>query len=234
MASAFFSTLSRVRFNPRAPHGARFGGRPLAIRPQRVSIHAPLTGRDCADGVIAMNDFLFQSTRPSRGAMKAMPQSGSGSFCFNPRAPHGARFAACFISSTISGFQSTRPSRGAILSRIKEEYGTDVSIHAPLTGRDLLPINEEVNHECFNPRAPHGARWKSSNPPTSGKPFQSTRPSRGAIIRIIVLILRRSCFNPRAPHGARFSKRCRNNPRRFVSIHAPLTGRDQGQHTRRA
>ena len=124
---------------------------------------------------------------------------------FNPCAPYGARRIDV---------------AGPIL-------GTEISIHAPLTGRDrkLIPLK--------------GLLQK----------FQSTRPLRGATLVATILghhgrisihapltgrdIMRQKRaiqqtidFNPRAPYGAR-----RNDGRTAlagsgISIHAPLTGRD--------
>ena len=146
-------------------------------------------------------------------------------------------------------FQSTRPLRGATLDAIGKGFAVSISIHAPLAGRDYLPI-EEIN---------------------STQKFQSTRPLRGATVprprlygqRLHISIhaplagrdLRHSPtgsrirhFNPRAPCGARLfcvgstmppylfqSTRplrgatvgvARLGDRLIISIHAPLAGRD--------
>ena len=99
-------------FNPRAPYGARPGPGGQALRakrfqstrpirgatrypepvpePQRISIHAPHTGRDGSVGI-------------------RIP----GSVNFNPRAPYGARLYSNHVRQRGRGFQSTRPIRGA-------------------------------------------------------------------------------------------------------------------------
>ena len=80
---------------------------------------------------------------------------------------------------------------------------TDISIHAPLAGRDCNSPTVALFSAHFNPRAPCGARPRRY------------RPCRAS-----------SDFNPRAPCGARRSfgyellMLCR------ISIHAPLAGRD--------
>ena len=190
-------------FNPRAPRGARpdrvgtldevlqfQSTRPARgatnrlrhfVRPWKVSIHAPRAGRD------PMRIFSW-SPEP----------------CFNPRAPRGARHPLTMSSARLIMFQSTRPARGATgdaaapsdslgVSIHAPRAGRDniyaaagvmgvVSIHAPRAGRDVRPGCEVAAQECFNPRAPRGAR----------------RHLRGGHAH-------RRRFNPRAPRGARRS-----------------------------
>ena len=58
----------RERFNPRAPCGAR---RLLRIAEDGVidiSTHAPLAGRDRSYTIKDVQEFVFQPTRPLRGA----------------------------------------------------------------------------------------------------------------------------------------------------------------------
>ncbi|EFR40730.1 hypothetical protein HMPREF9162_2205 [Selenomonas sp. oral taxon 137 str. F0430] len=57
-------------------------------------------------------------------------------------------------------FQSTRPVRGATAAAGVHTRGSDVSIHAPRAGRDLLRTESRYSHPLF----------------------QSTRPVRGATI----------------------------------------------------
>ena len=57
---------------------------------------------------------------------------------FNPRAPRGARLHGAVDQHRRDEFQSTRPSRGATLSAFCLNLCVDISIHAPLAGRDLL------------------------------------------------------------------------------------------------
>ena len=107
--------------------------------------------------------------------------------------------------------------------------GQEISIHAPLAGRDL-----------------HTALGK-----TASRPFQSTRPSRGAtqICRVVIniggisihapLAGRDVEINVHAPHSEQFQS---TRPSRgatawvdynvagiCISIHAPLAGRDHLQ-----
>ena len=101
----------------------------------------------------------FQSTRPLRGATRGpgCPWRRSGDF--NPRAPCGARRQAATSTTAAPSFQSTRPLRGAtfMLGTLRatrefqstrplrgatqrhrpQDQGRQISIHAPLAGRDL-------------------------------------------------------------------------------------------------
>ena len=153
-------TTATRGFNPRAPRGAR-----------RVQV----AGRCAA--------VLFQSTRPARGATKQAywlqffspvsihaPRAGRdclfsinvyGLFCFNPRAPRGARPASANAAFSASPFQSTRPARGATRPAWRGAIHRCVSIHAPRAGRDRLALATTRSNASFNPRAPRGARHKT-------------------------------------------------------------------------
>ena len=147
-----------------------------------ISIHAPHTGRDAPDG------------RRRRYWRRY----------FNPRAPYGARLRPGGNTMIINGFQSTRPIRGATGG-------------AQLAAKPLF---------YFNPRAPYGARRTaqrfrvlrggiSIHAPHTGRDrgyicvanrgveFQSTRPIRGATLKLVSWMEGKRYFNPRAPYGAR-------------------------------
>ena len=81
-----------------------------------ISIHAPLAGRDGYGGGAA-----------------------AGSNDFNPRAPCGARLHSEAESMREFAFQSTRPLRGATNAGYGIFAVVDISIHAPLAGRDPPP-----------------------------------------------------------------------------------------------
>ena len=107
------STTSRWNFNPRAPRGAR----PHASRGRcghhAISIHAPREGRDLPSWAIWAWNFLFQSTRPARGATCRRQLCPGRQRHFNPRAPRGARPHRPGLPAVHDVFQSTRPMRGA-------------------------------------------------------------------------------------------------------------------------
>ena len=157
-------------FNPRAPCGARRIARCKSGRNLLISIHAPLAGRDgyfwrqycdCCR--------RFQSTRPLRGATRFLEACRYGTSHFNPRAPCGARrSASSAVAEDYTGFQSTRPLRGATLCVVVAFAVEEISIHAPLAGRDTVRTN--------NSRFIFG--------------FQSTRPLRGATANAFACVMR--------------------------------------------
>ena len=170
-------------FNPRAPCGAR----PERLWPFRrllkISIHAPLAGRD-ADLRVEFQSSAFQSTRPLRGAT----WRSSGGFMTSQisiHAPLAGRDAfPNHRSPAFSAFQSTRPLRGAtppfghilphppisihapLAGRDDNQNShnpyQDISIHAPLAGRDRQQGDGDGVGVDFNPRAPCGARLRRS------------------------------------------------------------------------
>ncbi len=166
------------------------------------------------------NFGIIPAREQYRDINKGVVRSGS-----SPRAPCGARRPGGAVCELQLRFQSTRPARGATCRDTCAPDGSRVSIHAPRTGRDLWNFGRFLREMCFNPRAPHGARWGSrSRPPwlpmfQSTRPargattsplshphqsqFQSTRPARGATSRSRLRSSCFGCFNPRAPHGAR-------------------------------
>ena len=104
-----------------------------------------------------------------------------------------------------AAFQSTRPLRGATAQDALEAYNRQISIHAPLAGRDHYThtdidflskisihaplagrdhyynmLRSELSY--FNPRAPCGARLFRASPARAARVFQSTRPLRGATV----------------------------------------------------
>ena len=219
------SCPERCYFNPRAPRGARlrsgdsFGrsGVFQSTRPSRgatvfhqknyqqqgISIHAPLAGRDRAMICARLISKLFQSTRPSRGA------TGTSRLFWDDNdisihAPLAGRDRLNHVVPPPAAYFNPRAPRGAR----REEFDrlaaiVGISIHAPLAGRDALFCNFRPCFWNFNPRAPRGARLCVMRLKSVPLGFQSTRPSRGATIKVI---------NHRITD--------------LISIHAPLAGRD--------
>ena len=169
-----------------------------------ISIHAPLAGRDVL-GTINGQKIIY----------------------FNPRAPCGARPQTASIAPFIVIFQSTRPLRGATTNRFPLCYYYIISIHAPLAGRDAAGAYLiYFRNDNFNPRAPCGARPTSSRSCNASSTFQSTRPLRGATASTRSTLALSSHFNPRAPCGARHKSYQTYQFSAYISIHAPLAGRD--------
>ena len=101
-----------------------------------ISIHAPHAGRDTLNGTCSQDVYIFQSTRPMRGATLILAWTSAIITHFNPRAPCGARPGGMLTSSTVGIFQSTRPMRGATSEVAELTKSETISIHAPHAGRD--------------------------------------------------------------------------------------------------
>ncbi len=125
----------------------------------------------------------------------------------------------------------------------------EVSIHAPLAGRDRITASPaSAAGEFQSTRPSRGATRFRPSRAKRKRGFQSTRPSRGATLSPVSPLACSSGFNPRAPRGARPVPLCgtarvylfqstrpsrgatlsweRSSSIQRVSIHAPLAGRD--------
>ena len=192
-----------------------------------VSIHAPRAGRD-----------------------NYSPKTWPMYYCFNPRAPCGARLiydvpglagALVSIHAPRAGrdrkqacldevsmvFQSTRPVRGATPSQ-RHPWGVAPRFNprAPCGARRQPSVSSTVFPMCFNPRAPCGARPAGVLADCTRTKFQSTRPVRGATCASAGGRQAGIGFNPRAPCGARQNIFLSPFADCVVSIHAPRAGRD--------
>ena len=96
------------------------------------------------------------------------------------------------------------PLAGRDCTPLRPRSSPAISIHAPLAGRDSTFFSDQSGSRDFNPRAPCGARLLPR-----GCPWRSV-----------------CYFNPRAPCGARRARRQRRCGFGYISIHAPLAGRD--------
>ena len=189
-----------------APHTGRDGARARQGYRGHISIHAPHTGRDVVKPYLLPQKKSFQSTRPIRGATNFFRFLGSCLWYFNPRAPYGARqmlwlrsllLYLISIHAPHTGrdtamfgddpddleFQSTRPIRGATWWAGAPQSRRHFNPRAPYGARlDLFPLDDiQVD---FNPRAPYGARRISVFGGKRFHLFQSTRPIRGATMRL--------------------------------------------------
>ena len=122
-------------------------------------------------------------------------------------------------------FQSTRPVRGATSTVTLYFPINYISIHAPRAGRDNVRNRFMLGLEIsiHAPRA--GRDGTAAIFATSEKPFQSTRPVRGATVARYVTkkLTGISIHAPRAGRDDRHSA-CRTIL--HISIHAPRAGRD--------
>ena len=128
------------------------------IRMVNISIHAPLAGRDVIDPLVLNAVKLFQSTRPLRGATWTRALWPRRARFQSTRPLRGATTATAPELEDVL-FQSTRPLRGATAPAVAVEAPEEISIHAPLAGRDTdVPAWAQDTVQNFNPRAPCGAR----------------------------------------------------------------------------
>ena len=167
----------------------------------------------------------FQSTRPVRGATKALCDLG---VCvdISIHAPRAGRDAGCGDNlPALIQFQSTRPVRGATRNRPLPRSGGKISIHAPRAGRDPERRRASASRRHFNPRAPCGARLLQSFHTQPSSTFQSTRPVRGATTSQ-PRKERRSIFQSTRPVRGATPLLERPGAYILISIHAPRAGRD--------
>ena len=100
-----------------------------------------------------------------------------------------------------------------------------ISIHAPLTGSDLLPTRRLCSIQNFNPRSPYGERQIPPTGIVDRMEFQSTLPLRGATYCINHVIQRLEFQSTLPLRGATIATLGPRTPFE-ISIHAPLTGSD--------
>ena len=105
----------------------------------RISIHAPLTGCD-NNAVCTYQGYIYFNPRTPYGMRQHQRYYNPIRLgYFNPRTPYGMRpwVSTSFVSSIQ--FQSTHPLRDATLIYCSfKTYGGTISIHAPLTGCDVI------------------------------------------------------------------------------------------------
>ena len=184
-----------------------------------------------------------------RGATELTSVPASSALNFNPRAPCGARPRSLSAVLTLSQFQSTRPLRGATTPIPEDEEGENISIHAPLAGRDAVEGIRVRGQRLISIHAPLAGRdgmWRCDN--ISVCIISIHAPLAGRDVAPLLERLRHFHFNPRAPCGARPTGSIPRSPpsvfqstrplrgatfRRMrcvgvirISIHAPLAGRD--------
>ena len=124
---------------------------------------------------------------------------------FNPRAPCGARRHY----------------------RRQHRPGSHISIHAPRAGRDYQRSRRPFHQPNFNPRTPRGARLSTISSTFSPTEFQSTHPSRGATIFLLLALMVVRFQSTHPMRGATFTASGSFSAGIFQSTrHAPRAGRD--------
>ena len=153
----------------------------------------------------AINNSIFQPTRPLRGATEKQEQ-GEKKRKFQPTRPLRGATDLCTVSVRSIKFQPTRPLRGATYQKGLECVKTNISTHAPLAGRDkrLYQFYKDVFISTHAPLAGRDAAWYLRD--AGALKFQPTRPLRGATRAFCFILSSTLYFNPRAPCGARQQK----------------------------
>ena len=214
-----------MRFNPRAPCGARPYGRQPILETACFNPRAPCGARQ-RRVTVRIHILTFQSTRPVRGATAIervqncaadvsihAPRAGRDRAsralpkpypCFNPRAPCGARRINRKDGDMHIKFQSTRPVRGATRPSSPFPLAVPFQSTRPVRG---------ATRGCGSSACP--------------QEFQSTRPVRGATSDSC-RVRRRSCVSIHAPRAGRDIVKVQLADEVRVSIHAPRAGRDDG------
>ena len=209
----------------RAPCGARLPGHLPRPKPCYFNPRAPCGARRTSI-LCSLWSSQFQSTRPLRGATGRRLIAGSVD-CISIHAPLAGRdgLGTCSPGS-ISQFQSTRPLRGATSLRAASQLRSHISIHAPLAGRDAVPPVCTGPLGYFNPRAPCGARRRGVRPSPGGWYFNPRAPC-GARQLVQSKILLRGIFQSTRPLRGATIGSVQNTITGYISIHAPLAGRDR-------
>ncbi len=108
--------------------------------------------------ITAMFSNRFQSTLPARGATRSQIHAQQKTFYFNPRSPRGERPRPDLTDNCIRQFQSTLPARGATKLIADLQEISQISIHAPREGSDIVSGFDQKANSNFNPRSPRGER----------------------------------------------------------------------------
>ena len=151
-----------ANFNPRTPCGARQRRqRPILCR-RRISIHAPLAGRDYGLLKVLSPTYSISIHAPLAGCDGNLLQDIGCSFQFQSTHPlRGATVQGMVYQDWDALFQSTHPLRGATIVKHHARHVIAISIHAPLAGCDPGRRGGVafLTHD-FNPRTPCGVRLR--------------------------------------------------------------------------
>ena len=150
----------------------------LPERPERISTHTPLAGRD-----------LY-------------PDAGLTPEIISTHTPLAGRDAATSYAMPVySDFYSHAP-RGARPVQSNFKGGTIISTHTPLAGRDSISIFRKKNWK-ISTHTPLAGRDRNRLHSRDMIRFLLTRPSRGATLTDACLQNANRYFYSHAPRGAR-------------------------------
>ena len=221
-------------------------------RRARISIHAPLAGRDVRCFFSPLAGFYFNPRAPCGARLAAhdharvvvhisihAPLAGrdllrdvhvGGKLYFNPRAPCGARLISAAPDAPRKYFNPRAPCGARRDVVIRKDPAVSISIHAPLAGRDRRPHASRRNGRQFQSTRPLRGATSARAAPTyhPDRAFQSTRPLRGATQEMYPSFDLQT-ISIHAPLAGRDVCLCRlQRAGEHISIHAPLAGRDRG------
>ena len=127
-------------------------------------------------------------------------------------------------------FQSTLPTRGSDRQPCPWRTQSSISIHAPHEG-ERRAVLRYLRSKDISIHAPHeGERpFTISFLPAVCAAFQSTLPTRGSDIVVIVSPSSAADFNPRSPRGGATRLRMARGRIEAISIHAPHEGERQAR-----
>ena len=149
--------------------------------------------------------WVFQSTRPMRGATLTRTVIGGRALHFNPRAPCGARQQRAVRCRDRRAISIHAPHAGRDGASREPAAISAISIHAPHAGRDLFLARVAGAPADFNPRAPCGARQQRAVRCRDRRAISIHAPHAGRDLCWLERLTWLGHFNPRAPCGARRS-----------------------------
>ena len=190
----------------------------------RISIHAPLAGRDWLQ-TTAASDLGHFNPRAPCGARHHLQLRGCGQHPISIHAPLAGRDVRVIEFNRHFTISIHAPLAGRDCVDGTCPVANCISIHAPLAGRDASNKNMRRVDFYFNPRAHCGARPATFPRLYDFRPFQSTRPLRGATRTAPPCRIRPTFQSTRPLRGATADHQLHRR-KRAISIHAPLAGRD--------
>ena len=218
-------------FFRRAPCGARQSGTPIAHATTPFQSTHPLRGATRRRSP-SPTMRRFQSTHPLRGATCNPVSRWRARRTFQSTHPlRGATLPHSTGSVSVQYFNPRTPC-GARLSKVGTEgESKNISIHAPLAGRDPNTTSNTPN-VLFQSTRPLRGATASLIYSAVRKSFQSTRPLRGATYEIDGYTDYVAFQSPRPWGGATPAPLLAVSATMSISIHAPLAGRDRAAFAR--
>ena len=250
-----FSSMCSISIHCISIHAPREGGDPpfvaSSVKRKQFQSTPPARGATACPARSGGWRWQFQSTPPARGATAGASPSPARAGDFNPRPPRGGRLRLFLWKNAGKCYFNPRPPRGGRreIPFMLSGY-TEISIHAPREGGDLLSAARAKRNGPFQSTPPARGATKPSEAYQSMKaisihapreggdpsprrrqrnhsPFQSTPPARGATRCVAFPDHKHSNFNPRPPRGGRLLRLLSSgSASSLISIHAPREGGD--------